>query len=79
MKTWLELDSGENRNDGYAKVSAGGDLTPPGRSPSVRTQCISSVRPQGAARPFVLRLSKGERTGGGCGVRPPQMGGNESK
>ena len=28
MKTWLELDSGFHRNDGYVKVSGGGNLDP---------------------------------------------------
>ena len=28
MKTWLELDSGFHRNDGYAKISEGGNLEP---------------------------------------------------
>ena len=74
MKTWLELDSGFHRNDGYAKVSAGGNLAPLG------TAFVQ--RELGAARPFVLMLSKGERTGGGDGRAPPspkreEMRGNE--
>ena len=29
MKPWLELDSGIHLNDGYAKVSGGGNPEPP--------------------------------------------------